>query len=93
MLDAKTFKLSDIKKDARIYFIGIGGISMNGLARLAKHAGFVVNNGGATSKQVIQLMSIVKQSCKKTFGITLEPEVVFLGSTDDFRRLSYTHGF
>ena len=42
MLDAKTFKLSDIKKDARIYFIGIGGISMNGLARLAKHAGFVV---------------------------------------------------
>ena len=42
MLDAKSFKLSDIKKDARIYFIGIGGISMNGLARLAKHAGFVV---------------------------------------------------
>ena len=42
MLDAKTFKLSDIRKDARIYFIGIGGISMNGLARLAKHAGFVV---------------------------------------------------
>jgi hypothetical protein len=42
VLDAKTFKLSDIKKDARIYFIGIGGISMNGLARLAKHAGFVV---------------------------------------------------
>ncbi len=42
MLDAKTFKLNEIKKDARIYFIGIGGISMNGLARLAKHAGFVV---------------------------------------------------
>ena len=42
MLDAKTFKLSDIRKDARIYFIGIGGISMNGLARLAKHAGFIV---------------------------------------------------
>jgi UDP-N-acetylmuramate--alanine ligase len=42
VLEAKTFTLNDIKKRARIYFIGIGGISMNGLARLAKHAGFVV---------------------------------------------------
>ena len=42
MLEPKSFTLNDIKKGARIYFIGIGGISMNGLARLAKHAGFVV---------------------------------------------------
>ena len=42
MLDPKSFTLNDIQKGARIYFIGIGGISMNGLARLAQHAGFVV---------------------------------------------------
>ena len=42
VLEPKSFTLKDIKKGARIYFIGIGGISMNGLARLAKHAGFVV---------------------------------------------------
>ena len=42
MLDSKTFKLSDIGQGSRIYFIGIGGISMNGLAKLAKAAGFVV---------------------------------------------------
>ena len=42
MLEPKTFTLDDIKKGSRIYFIGIGGISMNGLARLAKHAGFAV---------------------------------------------------
>ena len=42
MLEPKSFTLNDIEKGARIYFIGIGGISMNGLARLAKHAGFVV---------------------------------------------------
>ena len=42
MLEPKCFTLNDIQKGARIYFIGIGGISMNGLARLAKHAGFVV---------------------------------------------------
>ena len=50
-------------------------------------------NGGATLKQVIQLMSIVKTKCKDAFGVSLEPEVIFLGSTDDFRRLSYTYGF
>lgn len=42
MLDSKKFTLGDLKKDAKIYFIGIGGISMNGLARLAKAAGFTV---------------------------------------------------
>ena len=42
MLDSKKFTLKDIAEGSRIYFIGIGGISMNGLARLAKHAGFVV---------------------------------------------------
>ena len=42
MIDAKKFTLDDLKPGARIYFIGIGGISMCGLSKLAKHAGFVV---------------------------------------------------
>ena len=42
MLDSKKFTLDDLKNGARIYFIGIGGISMNGLAKLAKSAGFIV---------------------------------------------------
>ena len=42
MLDSKSFKLNDIPGGARIYFIGIGCISMSGLAILAKHAGFAV---------------------------------------------------
>lgn len=73
--------------------LGLKGFCVGGAQISQKHAGFIVNNGGATSKQVIQLMGIIKQRCKQTFGIDLEPEVVFLGSTDDFRRLSYTHGF
>ena len=42
MIDAKKFTLDDLNPGARVYFIGIGGISMSGLAKLAKHAGFVV---------------------------------------------------
>lgn len=73
--------------------LGLKGFGVGDVKISQKHAGFFVNNGGATLKQVIQLMSIVKTKCKNTFGISLEPEVVFLGSTDDFRRLSYTYGF
>ena len=73
--------------------LGLKGFCVKDVQISQKHAGFFVNNGGATLKQVIQLMSIVKTKCKNTFGINLEPEVVFLGSTDDFRRLSYTYGF
>ena len=42
MIDAKKFTLDDLNPGARVYFIGIGGISMSGLAKLAKHAGFAV---------------------------------------------------
>ena len=73
--------------------LGLKGFCVGNAQISQKHAGFIVNNGGATSKQVIQLMGIIKRECKNTFGIDLQPEVVFLGSTDDFRRLSYTHGF
>ena len=44
MIDAKKFTLDDLNPGARVYFIGIGGISMSGLAKLAKHAGFVVGD-------------------------------------------------
>ena len=42
MLNSKKFTLDDLKPNTRIYFVGIGGISMYGLARLAKDAGFIV---------------------------------------------------
>ena len=56
MLDPKAFTLNDIKKGARIYFIGIGGISMNGLARLAKHAGLVVGGSDNHPSERTQIL-------------------------------------
>ena len=42
MTDSKKFTLEDLKNGSKLYFIGIGGISMCGLARLAENAGFIV---------------------------------------------------
>ena len=44
-----------------------------------KHAGFVVNMGGARAGEVKTLMDDVARTVKETSGVTLEPEVILLG--------------
>ena len=44
-----------------------------------KHAGFVVNTGGAKATEVKQVMDHVVHIVNQSFGITLEPEVILLG--------------
>ena len=75
MIDAKKFTLDDLNPGARVYFIGIGGISMSGLAKLAKHAGFVVAESGATASEVYALCAEVTRQVKEKFGVELEMEV------------------
>jgi len=45
-----------------------------------KHAGFIVNLGGATCKDVLDLARKIKSEVKRKFGITLEQEVQVIGS-------------
>jgi UDP-N-acetylenolpyruvoylglucosamine reductase len=40
-----------------------------------KHAGFIVNKGNATSKDVLDLIKLVEVTVKEQSGITLEPEI------------------
>jgi UDP-N-acetylmuramate dehydrogenase len=40
-----------------------------------KHAGFVINAGGATCEDVLAVMRHVRETVFKNSGITLEPEV------------------
>ncbi len=44
-----------------------------------KHAGFVVNTGGAKATEVKQVMEHVVHTVNQSTGITLEPEVILLG--------------
>ena len=43
------------------------------------HAGFLVNNGGATASDVIDLMRVVQETVMDKFGVMLEPEVRIVG--------------
>ena len=54
---------------------GLKGYSVGGAQVSEKHAGFVVNRGGATFDDVLRLMEHIQNEVFRTSGITLEPEV------------------
>ena len=58
---------------------GLKGLQVGGAKVSEKHAGFVVNVGGATAKDVIELTDKVKEVVKEKNGVSLELEVVKLG--------------
>ena len=58
---------------------GLKGYTVGGAKISEKHAGFVVNFGNATSADVIGVMNGVREKVLKETGVTLEPEIRFLG--------------
>lgn len=58
---------------------GLAGYQVGGAQVSEKHCGFVINAGGATAKDVRILMDNVRDIVYKKYGVTLEPEVKFLG--------------
>ena len=57
---------------------GLKGTAVGGAQVSTKHAGFVINKGGATFKDVTELMEIIKTAVYEKHGIMLEPEVEIL---------------
>ncbi len=55
------------------------GVSFGGASVSEKHAGFVINKGSATAKDVLDLINHIKETVYKNDGVTLEPEVIFKG--------------
>ena len=55
------------------------GYQVGGAQVSEKHCGFVINAGGATAADVMQLMQDVSDKVNAQFGVTLEPEVKRIG--------------
>ena len=58
---------------------GLKGWQSGGAGVSKKHAGFVVNLGGATAADVHAVIEHVQDEVERQFGVRLEPEVRFLG--------------
>ena len=57
---------------------GLKNTLIGGALISSKHANFIVNNGGATAKNIIDLINLVKETIKKNYEIDLvtEQEIV-----------------
>lgn len=57
---------------------GLKGFSVGGAQVSEKHAGFVINKGGATSADIMNLIKEVQRRVYEASGVMLEPEVKFM---------------
>jgi UDP-N-acetylmuramate dehydrogenase len=57
---------------------GLKGTTVGGAMISEHHANFLVNKGGATSGDVLNLMRLVQAKVKIDSGVDLEPEVHFI---------------
>jgi len=58
---------------------GLKGIAVGGARVSPLHAGFIVNQGGATASDIIDLMNLVRNTVYDRFGVMLETEVKIIG--------------
>lgn len=60
--------------------VGLKGRRVGGAEVSEKHAGFVINRGGATAKDVLELIDIIKAEVKNKTGYDIECEVRYIGN-------------
>ena len=58
---------------------GLKGFSIGGAQVSEKHCGFIVNKGGASSKDIEELIEYVKNNVYSKFNVMLETEVRIIG--------------
>jgi UDP-N-acetylmuramate dehydrogenase len=67
---------------------GLMGLTVGGAQVSEKHAGFIVNIGGATAKDILALAEAVKRRVQERSGFVLEPEPRIIGEDEQWKRLN-----
>ena len=57
---------------------GLKGYTVGGAQVSEKHAGFVINRGGATAEDIKNLVSHIQKTVKEKFDVSLECEIEFV---------------
>ena len=58
---------------------GLKGLTVGGAQVSTLHSGFIINKGGATATDILQLIALVQNTVYDKFGVMLEPEVRIIG--------------
>ncbi|MEQ8236307.1 MAG: UDP-N-acetylmuramate dehydrogenase [Syntrophomonadaceae bacterium] len=59
--------------------LGLKGYRIGGAEVSQKHAGFIINTGSATARDVLDLIAHVKRVAKENLGVELETEIRVIG--------------
>ncbi|QQR53953.1 UDP-N-acetylmuramate dehydrogenase [bacterium] len=77
------FEINGKKMLSAAYYldsVGVkGSLRVGGAVVSQKHANMIVNDGTATSQQIIELALQMQEIVKKRYGLLLQPECQFLG--------------
>jgi len=57
---------------------GLKGLSVGGAKVSEKHAGFVINAGGASAADVLTLIGMIQKKIYRLHGIKIEPEIIYI---------------
>jgi UDP-N-acetylmuramate dehydrogenase len=58
---------------------GFKGYTIGGAQVSEKHSGFVINKGGATAADILNLIKTIQAGVKEQFGVDLKTEVIVIG--------------
>jgi len=59
--------------------LGLKGYQIGDAQVSSKHAGFIVNNGNATARDVLNLIAYIQQKAGERFGVDVQPEIRVVG--------------
>lgn len=59
--------------------LGLKGTKVGGAEVSRHHANFILNTGGATASDVIELINLIKAKAKETYGLDLKEEIFLIG--------------
>ncbi len=72
-------KTTDFSAPILIEKAGLKGLKIGDAQVSTKHCGFIVNNNKAKSRQVFKLITKIKKTIYKKFGIILHTEILIIG--------------
>ncbi|MDR1101899.1 MAG: UDP-N-acetylmuramate dehydrogenase [Clostridiales bacterium] len=58
---------------------GLAGVSVGDAQISPKHCGFIVNNGNASARDVLDLIALIKETVLKNTGVALNEEIQIIG--------------
>lgn len=68
----------DVSAGELIERAGLKGFRIGEAMVSERHANFFINRGGATSRNVLELIAVVKEMVHQKFGVQLREEVLYI---------------